>query len=30
MPSEYEVKFMIDMCGRRETGEKGGEKLRVY
>lgn len=30
MPSEYEVKFMIDMCGRRETEEKGGEKLRVY
>lgn len=30
MPSEYEVKFMTDMCGRRETGEKGGEKLRVY
>lgn len=30
MLSEYEVKFMVDMCGRRETAEKGGENLRVY
>lgn len=29
MLSEYEVKFMADMCGRREAAEKGGENLRL-
>lgn len=30
MPSEYETKFMVDMCGRRDTEKKQGEMLRVY